>query len=86
LQLAASELVANAQVHADSDADVFVRKLPDGGVRIEVVDYGPGRPVMLEPPPEADRGRGLAIVAAAADAWGIVVEDTWKAVWLQIGS
>lgn len=83
-QLAASELVANAFVHAESGADLFVWPRPRG-VRVEVVDYGGGVPVGLEAPPDADRGRGLAIVAALAERWGVVLENEWKAVWFEVG-
>ena len=83
---AACELVTNALVHAESEADLYVTTEANGDVRVQVVDFGPGVPVLVEAPAEAERGRGLMIVATTADRWGVVVEDGWKAVWFEVAA
>jgi anti-sigma regulatory factor (Ser/Thr protein kinase) len=66
-----SELATNAVVHAQSCFDVTVEKLSDGGARVEVRDFGPGTPQVLDCDPVADTGRGLRIVSLLAESWGV---------------
>ena len=83
VELLVSEVVGNAVVHGASHVDVFWQR-DDGTLRVEVVDYGGGVPVMLEPPVWADRGRGLLLVNSLAEQWGVTLEDTRKAVWFEV--
>lgn len=92
-ELAVSELVTNALLHATGPIEVRVRgtRLHP---RVEVRDGSP-EPPELPSPGSARRtasalgdeqllstvGRGLAIVARSADAWGAEVEETGKVVW-----
>jgi len=83
LELCVSELAANCVMHAVSDFSVTV--IRTGGVRIEVTDVGSGS---VEPRAVSDReirGRGLRIVEALADAWGVRPADQLpgKTVWVQ---
>src|SRR5215471_1486227 len=71
--LCVSELATNAALHSDS------RRA--GDVRIEVEDAG-GPWVTSAPDPA--HGRGLGIVGALADDWGITTTPAGRAVWARI--
>ena len=79
-----SELATNALQHAATEFEVAVLVAPDGRhVRVEVRDGGSGFPTPPEQVPDAPHGRGLHIVRALADAWGIEVrrDHHGKTVW-----
>jgi PAS domain S-box-containing protein len=81
-----SELATNAVLHAETPFDVTVALGPDGAnVRVEVDDGADRYPVPLEPDVGAPHGRGLHIVGALADAWGIEMHHgrPGKTVWFQ---
>ena len=61
----------NAVVHAQSSFDVTVETLPDDKVRVEVRDFGPGTPQLLDDGPIAVKGRGLRIASLLAEGWGV---------------
>jgi anti-anti-sigma factor len=84
LQVIASELTANAVVHAGTPLE-FAMTLRNGLVHLSVRDGNPA-PVRL---PEwigedAERGRGLLVVAALATAWGSVAAGDGKVVWATV--
>ena len=81
--LLVSELVTNAIRHADSEVEVAVRLLPEA-LRVEVGDTGQGTPTVVEAAPDAEQGRGLALVEALAAAWGVEPEGNGKIVWFEI--
>ncbi|WP_346346114.1 SpoIIE family protein phosphatase [Streptomyces sp. SID5789] len=74
VELAASEIVTNALVHAGSDVDLRLRVFGDH-LRLEVRDSDTNPPIPSslsrdeEEPPEAEHGRGMLIVEALADEW-----------------
>lgn len=76
-----TELVANAVEHADGPSRLGLRQ-DHRGLWIDVRDYrltGPPRPR-----PRAlgsRRGRGLHLVAAVADRWGVTDHRDGKTVW-----
>jgi anti-sigma regulatory factor (Ser/Thr protein kinase) len=89
LALVVSELVNNAVLHADTaDGDPLQLKvrLGSGRVRIEVRDNGPG----FDPPspnghdPLTAGGRGLRIVAAISETWGVVRRHGGCTVWCEV--
>ncbi|MFD9335876.1 ATP-binding protein [Streptomyces sp. NPDC060028] len=85
-----SELMANACRHARVPAgrEVWVRCLLSGErLRVEVLDAGRELPVPREARPLDESGRGLAIVAALAGAWGAYPRECGigKAVWFELG-
>lgn len=83
--LVASELVTNAVLHARTA--VTLRVDTDGPtVRIEVFDENPRLPVAGPCPPDATSGRGLSLIAALADAWGMENRGDGKVVWAEIGA
>ncbi|HUR50590.1 MAG TPA: ATP-binding protein [Mycobacteriales bacterium] len=82
--LLVSELVTNAVIHGRSRA-TLVAERPGGHLRIAVLDtdlrlpVGPG-PLTLD----AESGRGLRIVDALADRWGVEAVEGGKAIWFEL--
>ncbi|MFI5864245.1 ATP-binding protein [Streptomyces sp. NPDC051546] len=82
-----SELAANAVLHGVPPGRGFLLRLVCDGtvVRAEVHDSGTPMPS----PPRADlsadatTGRGLLLVAALSDAWGVRERNPGKAVWTE---
>lgn len=82
--LMASELASNAVRHARSPFRVTVCRRA-GRLRIEVADRGDGVPEMRAPRPSEATGRGLRIVDALSDAWGVTpLDDGGKSVWFEL--
>jgi anti-sigma regulatory factor (Ser/Thr protein kinase) len=75
-QAVASELIANAVTAAQPPraalpAIIYTIHRRPGELRIIVWDNGPGKPKCAEPDPDAETGRGLAIVDALTGRnWG----------------
>jgi anti-sigma regulatory factor (Ser/Thr protein kinase)/putative methionine-R-sulfoxide reductase with GAF domain len=88
IQLMVSELASNAILHSGSSFDVTVERLDDDAVRVEVRDFGPGTPRMINRGAFADSGRGLQIVDLLADTWGVATRPggIGKSAWFIIGS
>ncbi|MEU8653729.1 ATP-binding protein [Streptomyces sp. NPDC048737] len=58
-----------------------------GTVRIEVADAcEKRRPKSRRSEPEAGSGRGLLIVEALADKWGVEDRDLGKTVWAELST
>lgn len=81
--LLTSELVTNAVVHARSDVEVTV-SLGARAVRVEVADDGPGRPAVRRAGPDSPSGRGLTLVDAVADRWGVDHAAPGKSIWFEV--
>lgn len=81
-QLAVSELVTNAVRHGEGAIRLRLRH--DGCcLRGEVIDEGGGfEPELHEPPADQPHGRGLLIVAALSDRWG--VHEGTTHVWFEL--
>ncbi|MER5932977.1 ATP-binding protein [Streptomyces sp. NPDC002054] len=83
-ELLATELVTNALVHTDQGADVSLR-LADSRLRVEVRDGTARRPRPYVPiADDGTHGRGLMLVQALADAWGVDPADGGKVVWFEL--
>ncbi len=83
--LLVSELVTNAIVHGDGPIQLSVDRTGHHAVlRVEVADQGSGLPNAQTVATDALSGRGLAIVAAVADRWGIQPTPTGKRVWFEL--
>jgi anti-sigma regulatory factor (Ser/Thr protein kinase) len=78
-ELMASELATNCVRHARTDFEIAIHLR--GQIRVEVRDTGPGQPVVRSPTPREPSGRGLRIVEAMADSWGIISSASGKTVW-----
>ena len=86
VELATSEVVTNAVRHAGSDVGVTVR-LVDDTVRVDIADSSRALPVVRHASPDTTSGRGLDIVEAVTDDWGVDVDDApggGKAVWFTV--
>jgi PAS domain S-box-containing protein len=82
-----SELATNAVQHAATEFEVAVQVAPDcREVRVEVTDGAAGFPTPPEQVTDAPHGRGLHIVRALADAWGIEMrrDRPGKTVWFSL--
>ncbi|WP_327729740.1 SpoIIE family protein phosphatase [Streptomyces sp. NBC_00487] len=94
-----SELVTNAVVHAGTDVELLCRLGRDdpasaGWLLVEVSDHHPSRavrdegaerPYLVERPyGAAEYGRGLRLVAALSEAWGITYRTGTKTVWARL--
>ncbi|MFP3988138.1 ATP-binding protein [Streptomyces sp. E11-3] len=83
VELLASELATNAYRHSVAEAYVCIDRVLND-VRVTVWDHGPGTPAPAEAPPDAVSGRGLGIVQACADDWGVRSYPHGKAVWFTV--
>lgn len=82
-ELLVSELVTNAVVHGGGRFSLEVEVRP-GGIRIAVADRSPSPPVVRTAASVQEHGRGMAIVAALASAWGTDRRRRGKAVWVEL--
>jgi anti-sigma regulatory factor (Ser/Thr protein kinase) len=83
-ELLTTELVSNAFRHGEGEPRMVI-DLSDERVRVEVMDASPKmsfRP--LSPVADGLPGRGLVIVAALADDWGVEPRGVGKAVWFEL--
>ncbi|MEU3253569.1 ATP-binding protein [Streptomyces sp. NPDC006997] len=84
-ELLTSELVTNALVHTDADA-FLTAVVGERGLRVEVRDFVARPPLVCTAADSGDgtHGRGLVLVQALADAWGVRAHGVGKAVWFEI--
>lgn len=91
--LVVSELVTNAVVHAGTDVELLCRleNAPDGPpgpLVVEVTDHHPARAIRDESPERPygtpEYGRGLRLVSALSEAWGITYRPGVKTVWARL--
>jgi DNA-binding NarL/FixJ family response regulator len=78
-----SELVTNAVVHAASAPNVAINLMPDR-VHVEVADDDISELHPVQASPDAESGRGLALVEALAYQWGQVALPGGKVVWFDV--
>lgn len=85
--LVVSELVTNAVLHARTPFEVRMRVDPFV-VRIEVHDGTGRKPTMRYFSDHATSGRGLRLVEALSDAWGVDtdVDGGGKTVWAEVST
>jgi anti-sigma regulatory factor (Ser/Thr protein kinase) len=85
VELMVSELTTNAVKHAHSRFNVTV--VTDAlRVRVEVNDEGQRIPVRRHAAPTDTGGRGLMIVQALSDDWGVDLHDGDKTVWFSLAA
>ena len=83
--LAISELVTNAVLHAEAELILKIAASAEG-VQVELADGSPEPPVLRIAAPDEVGGRGLAIVDAVADDWGVRPDPDGggKVVWFRL--
>src|ERR1700722_205363 len=85
--LLVSELATNALLHGPNGFEVSVAYSPNIHlVRVGGSDPGDGRPTVEHPEITAEHGRGLQLVGALSDRWGIesVPGAPGKTVWFEL--
>jgi len=77
-----SELATNSIRHGATTFEIRIDQLPDR-ILIEAEDDSDGDPVVRSPGPTETSGRGLQIVKALANSWGVVKAkgSGGKTVW-----
>ncbi len=83
--LMTSELVTNAVVHGRTRGEVSIKVSP-GILRVAVRDASELRPVEGSHGQFDEHGRGLSIVSALADRWGVIENLVGKSVWFTLGA
>lgn len=78
--LVVTELATNAVIHARSKFSVSVRQ-SDDVLRVAVTDTSPRSPVARSRSNQATTGRGMRLVAAFAEVWGVDRHSDGKTVW-----
>jgi anti-sigma regulatory factor (Ser/Thr protein kinase) len=82
-ELMTSELATNSVRHARSEFELAIHVSRDE-IRVEVSDHGQGQPVPRSPTAREQSGRGLQIVQALAEDWGITTSTNGKLVWFTL--
>ena len=86
-RLLVSELLTNSLKHATSgplDSFQVCLQLHDAKLRVEVIDGGPGFRHAIPAGEEEMAGRGLRLVDAIADRWGVRLGRKRTCVWFEI--
>ncbi|MFK0293857.1 ATP-binding protein [Streptomyces sp. NPDC090442] len=81
--LLTSELITNALLHTEGGAVVTARVTDR--LRVEVHDFATRIPEPRAPSVTGASGRGLTLVQALADDWGVRSEGVGKCVWFELG-
>jgi serine phosphatase RsbU (regulator of sigma subunit)/anti-sigma regulatory factor (Ser/Thr protein kinase) len=81
--LVVSELVTNAVRQGDGQIRVTLGE-QEHTLLVEVFDSGHRMPVLAESSPESTSGRGLHLVEAVSEAWGVREDLQGKTVWARI--
>ena len=85
VELLVSELASNAVTHAATPFTVSVQR-DEGQTRVEVSDSGEGEPCVRPPDALASNGRGLQMLGALADSWGVDPHEIGKTVWFLLAT
>ncbi|MFD7163472.1 ATP-binding protein [Streptomyces violascens] len=86
--LGVTELLTNVHRHAEPDkmCTVQIELLLDR-LTISVHDHDPTLPALRDADALATNGRGLALIAAVSDSWGVRPEgESGKAVWFTLAA
>ena len=80
--LLASEVVANAVLHARTSIDLVIRNV-NGCVQVEASDAETTEAVEVDGVLSSESGRGLTIVSALSEEWGVIPTSRGKTVWFR---
>lgn len=83
-EVAISEVVTNAVVHAGTEIEVRIRAA-ERALRVEVDDRSSRLPVLRTWSTTAGTGRGLHIIGESTDRWAVDPAPHGKTVWFEIG-
>lgn len=85
-QLCVSELVSNVIKHVGvGTPTTLVVSMRGNRVRIEVHDPDPrALPTLLDTGLDAESGRGMALVSAVTDRWGVELRADQKVTWCEL--
>lgn len=81
--LLTSELISNAYLHARTEVDLRLVMAPEC-VRVEVHDGNSRHPVAAATPADATSGRGLLLLQALAQSWGVDGTADGKTIWFEL--
>jgi anti-sigma regulatory factor (Ser/Thr protein kinase) len=85
IELMVSELATNCVQHAQSDFELEIEHR-SGTIRVEARDRGSGHPTLRSPTPREPTGRGLRVVEALSESWGIEPMTEGKTVWFTVAA
>ncbi|MEE4542784.1 SpoIIE family protein phosphatase [Streptomyces sp. V4-01] len=87
VELAAGELLVNVLLHTEGGAVLTLEVLPEPvrRVRLSVQDRSSVWPRRRTPGEAATSGRGLLMIEALAQRWGVEPRGDGKAVWCEFG-
>ena len=77
--------MSNSVEHALSGVEITLSLSAGGRLRIAVRDNSHAFPVLQPQGVTGPRGRGMALVEALAEVWGVTPHADGKTVWLQLG-
>ncbi len=87
VELLVTELVADVVDDVGGESVLSLElEYSDGWLRVAVADGSAVRPVVGELRGDQPRGRGMQVVEAIADEWGVADVDGGKQVWFGIRS
>ena len=81
--LIVTELVTNAIRHGGGGLELMLT-MHERSVTVRVADGSAVLPEVQEPDADADGGRGLLIIEALSDAWGVEDHPGGKRVWVRL--
>ncbi|MFF9295998.1 ATP-binding protein [Streptomyces sp. NPDC014764] len=86
VQLCVSELVSNIVTHVGAGTPASLALSTGGGrLRVEVRDPDTrALPTLVDAEDDAEGGRGMALVAALADRWGVELYTDHKVTWCEV--
>jgi anti-sigma regulatory factor (Ser/Thr protein kinase) len=83
--LIVSELVANAVLHAREEVSLELEvTLGESWLRVSLADGSAVRPLAREAARGDESGRGMAIVNALSDRWGVEDHQGGKRIWFDV--
>ncbi|MEV8522649.1 ATP-binding protein [Streptomyces sp. NPDC052000] len=87
-QLCVTELVTNVITHVGPQTPTTLAvAMNDNRLRIEVIDPDTrALPTLLAPKADEESGRGMALVEAVAERWGVILRADSKVTWCELAT